>query len=115
MDSELEDIKKRRLEELKQSYERQSQKDNLEEAEAEKQLGAIEESVKARFTKEALERFGTLKLAHPEKAMQLIMAIAHAINQGKLTGMLGEDQMKEALKQLSVLSRNNRETKIVRK
>lgn len=104
MDSELEDLKKKRMADLKQA-----------EAETTQQLEAIEGVVKAHLTKEALQRYGTLKLAHPETATQLIMAVAHAIDAGRLRGMLGDEQLKEALQQLSRLTQKNKETRIIRK
>ncbi len=119
MDAELEGLKKKRMEQLKQAYAEQHQKQAAErqhaEAEMAQQLEAIEEAVKAHFTKEALQRYGTLKLAHPETATQLLLAVAQAIESGKLRGMLGDEQLKEALQQLSRLSQKGKETRIIRK
>ncbi len=119
MDSELEDLKKRRVEQLKQAYSEQlqSQSSDRQQAEAEmaQQIGALEGAVKAHLTKEALQRYGTLKLAHPETATQLLIAVAQAIEAGKLKGMLGDEQLKEVLQQLSRLTHKNKETKITRR
>lgn len=119
MDNELEELKRKKLEQLRQAYREQLQGQNLqrqqEEAEAAQQLEALEEIVKSRLSKEALQRYGTLKLAHPETAVQLIVAIAQAIETGRLTGMLSEEQLVGALRQLSRLSQKNRETRIIRK
>lgn len=119
MDSELEDLKKRRAEQLKQAYSEQLQSQSSErqqaEAEMAQQLEAIEGAVKAHLTKEALQRYGTLKLAHPETATQLLIAVAQAIEAGKLRGMLGDEQLKEVLQQLSRLTHKNKETKITRR
>ena len=79
-----------------------------------RQLDTLEEAVKAHLTKEALQRYGTLKLAHPETATQLIIAVAQAIEAGKLKGMLGDGQLKEALQQLSRLTHKDKETRIRR-
>lgn len=118
MDVELEGLKKKRMEQLKQAYAEQLQSRNAEkqhaEAEMAQQLEAIEEAVKAHFTKEALQRYGTLKLAHQETATQLVIAVAQAIESGKLTGMLGDEQLKEALQQLSRLQKG-KENRIIRK
>ena len=120
MDSELEELKRRRLGQLKQNYSEQLQRQMLEqqqtEAESAKQLEAVEAVVKAHLTKEALQRYGTLKLAHPETAIQLLVAIAQALETGRLRGMLNEEQMVNALQQLSRLSqKGKRETRIIRK
>ena len=45
------------------------------------QLGAV---VKAKFTKEALLRYGTIKAADPEKAVQLIGLLAQALQRGNI-------------------------------
>lgn len=119
MDSELDELKKKRIEQLKQAYAERLQDQSAErqqaEAELAQQLEAIEEAVKAHLTKEALQRYGTLKLAHPETATQLTIAVAQAIEGGKLKGMLGDKQLKEVLQQLSRLTHKGKETRIIRK
>ena len=120
MDSELEELKKRRMDQLKQNYSEQLQRQLVEqqqaESEATKQLEAVEDVVKAHLTREALQRYGTLKLAHPETATQLLIAIAQALETGRLRGMLSEEQMVKALQQLSRLSqKGKKEIRIIRK
>ncbi|MEK6854176.1 MAG: DNA-binding protein [Nanoarchaeota archaeon] len=120
MDNELEELKKRRLDQLRQTYSEQLQRQMLEqqqgEADAAKQLEAVEEVVKAHLTKEALQRYGTLKLAHPETATRLLIAIAQALETGKLRGMLSDGQLISALQQLSRLSQKGKsEIRIIRK
>ncbi|MBI2549913.1 hypothetical protein HYV83_01910 [Candidatus Woesearchaeota archaeon] len=116
MDTELEDLKKQRLEQIKQAYAGQYQRYATErqqaEAETAQQLEAIEEIVKAHLTKEALQRYGTLKLAHPETATQFIVAVAQAIEAGRLKSFLSEEQMVNALKQISKLSQQQQHGKI---
>lgn len=120
MDNELEELKKRKLDQLRQTYSDQLQKQVLEqqraEAEAARQLEAVEEAVKAHLTKEALQRYGTLKLAHPETATRLLIAIAQALETGRLRGMLSEEQLVNALQRLSQLSqKGKKEIRIIRK
>ena len=119
MEPELEELKRRRLEQLSHAYREQMQGQNQqrqhEEAEAARQIEALEEIVKARLSKEALQRYGTLKLAHPETAVQLAVAVAQAIESGRLSGVLSDEQLVAALRQLSRLSQKNRETSIIRK
>lgn len=113
---ELEELKKKRLEQLRQAYANQSQpSERQQETEAAQQFEVIEDAVKAHLTKEALQRYGAVKLAHKETAMQLVLGIAHAIQEGRLRGMLGEEQLVAVLKQLSQLSQSKRITKITRK
>lgn len=128
MDSELEELKKIRMNQLRQTYSEQLQnlfgekglsknEQQRAEAEAANQLEAVEEVVKAHLTKEALQRYGTLKLAHPETATRLLIAIAQAIETGRFRGLIGEEQLVSALKQLSKLSQQqqHRKIKVVRK
>ncbi len=119
MDSELDELKKKRIEQLKQAYAEKLQDQSVErqqtEAEMAPQLEAIEGAVKAHLTKEALQRYGTLKLAHPETATQLVMVVAQAIEAGKLRGMLGDEQLKEVLQQLSRLTGKGKEPRIIRR
>ena len=103
MDSELDELKKKRMNQLKQA-----------EAEMAQQIEEIEGAVKAHLTKEALQRYGTLKLAHPETATQLMIAVAQALESGRLKGMLTEEQIVSVLKQLSRLQ-GSKQTRIIRK
>lgn len=119
MDRELEELKRKRMEQLKQAYTDQAQRQVSErqqaEADAAQQLEAIEEVVKAHLTREALQRYGTLKLAHPETATHFIMAVAQAIEAGRLKSLLSEEQMVNALKQIAKLEQKDRATRITRK
>lgn len=141
MGSELEELKKRRIKQLEQAYAEQLQSQNAEtqlvqaqvehgttgpgrqqstwgqhaEAEMAQQLEAIEEAVKAHLTREALHRYGTLKLAHPETAARLVLAVAQAIETGRIIGVLSDEQMVSVLKQLSQLQPQRSGIKIVRK
>ena len=120
MDRELEDLKKQRMEQLKHAYANQQQRHVSErqqaEAETAQQLEAIEEIVKAHLTREALQRYGTLKLAHPETATHFAIAVAQAIQTGRLNGLLSEEQMVNALKQIAKLTQKDKSTtRITRK
>lgn len=118
MDDVVEELKRKRLEALKQNYshiQRQASERQQAEAEAGQQMEALEEAVKGHFSKEALQRYGTLKLAHPETAARIIVALAQLIESGRLKGMLSDEQLKELLQQLSRLLNTGKESKIVRK
>jgi len=58
--------------------------DELSQFELQQQFQQLEAVVKARFTKEALLRYGTIKAADQEKAVQLIGLLAQAIQQGNI-------------------------------
>ena len=93
----LEDIRKRKLEELMQS-----QQENLQEqAQMQQQIGQMENIVRQFLTKEALERYGNLKTAHHEKALQLLVVLLQAIQKGQIKGEIDDSMLKKILEQLT--------------
>src|SRR3989344_366664 len=93
----LEDIRKRKLEELMQS-----QQENLQEqAQMQQQIGQMESIVRQFLTKEALERYGNLKTAHHEKALQLLVVLLQAIQKGQIKGEIDDSMLKKILNQLT--------------
>ncbi|MFC1730898.1 DNA-binding protein [candidate division KSB1 bacterium] len=106
--SELEDIRKRRMEELQQNY---AQENTQQEAQIQEQINQIEAVVKQRFTKEALQRYSNIKAADPEKASQLLLIIAQFLQAGKINQI--DD---ETLKNIIIrVTPKKREMKITRK
>jgi len=97
---ELEEIKKRKLEELKNAQLGQMQQQVQEGEQLKQQLQQLEAIVKQAFTKEALERYGNLKAAFPDRAVQLLVILAQAIQSGQIT-KIDDDALKEILKKLS--------------
>ena len=91
-DNSLEELKRRRLEELQRAQQSQIN----ETAKLQQQIEQIESFVKQAFTKEALERYGNLKTAHPEKAVQILAILGQAIQQGKIE-KIDDTQLKEIL------------------
>ncbi|MBS3126310.1 hypothetical protein J4453_02610 [Candidatus Woesearchaeota archaeon] len=100
MDDDLEALKKRRLEELQRSQQDAFQQEMQERQQLEQQVQQLESMVKPIFTKEALSRYGTLKTAHPEKAIQLLVVLAQAIQQGQIK-QVNDVQLKALLKQMT--------------
>jgi|TARA_Y100000310_G_scaffold181354_1_gene181282 programmed cell death protein 5 len=94
---ELEEIKKRKLEELKKSQMEQIQQQAQEEEQMKQQIGQLEAIVKQALTKEALQRYGNLKAAFPDRAVQLLMILAQAIQSGQIT-KIDDNDLKEILK-----------------
>ncbi len=72
------------------------------------QMKQIEESAKKYLTREALLRFGTLRIAHPEKAMQVAFAISQMAQSG-LNRKVDDAMLKEILMHLQA---ERKETKI---
>jgi len=93
---ELDELKKNRLEELKRlrqaSYPHQIQ----EEMQIQQQISQLEDFVRQHFTKEALSRYGNLKTAHPERAVQLLVMLTQAI-QAKHIKTIDDKMLKEIL------------------
>lgn len=105
---ELEALKKKKLEELQQA---EAMQQSQEEAQLQQQIEQLEAVVKQLFTKEALSRYGNLKAAHPEKAIQVLVVLGQLIQQGKIH-KINDSQLKEILKQLTP---EKKEFKIKRK
>ena len=92
----LDELRKKRIEELMQS---QQQSD--EQAQMQRQIGQMESIVRQFFTKEALARYGTLKTAHQEKSLQLLVVLFQAIQKGQVQGKIDDSLLKKILEQLT--------------
>ncbi|GEM_PF-1911037 len=71
------------------------------ERKLQQEIAKLETIVKAKLSREALTRYGNVKAAHPELALNLILVLANLINQGRITEQISDAQLKEFLKQLS--------------
>ncbi len=101
--SELDEIRQRRMEEL--------QRQALQENEINSQLAQLESIVKTLLTKEALERYGNIKSAFPDKAVKLLLAIGQMVEKGNVK-IIDDQQMKQML---MLLDTKKREIRITRK
>ena len=104
---ELEDIRRRKLEEMQK---RQVQQQLQEEAQLRQQVDQLEQVIRQCLTKEALQRYGNLKTAHPEKAVQLLVILAQLIQNG--AERIDDEMLKKILVRLTP---EKREFKIKRK
>lgn len=95
---DLEEIRKRKLKELKERQQ-QSPEQN-EEQQLQQQFAQMESLVKNYLTKDALERYGNLKVGHSEKAMRVVMVLAQMIQSGQIQSKINDQQLKEILKRL---------------
>lgn len=75
------------------------------------QIATLEALAKQWMTAEALTRWGTLKSAHPEKALQIAALIAQRAQQGHLKQKLTDVELKSLL---AYLQAPKKETKIRR-
>ncbi len=92
---DIEEIKRRRIEEIQSAYSEQLK----QQAEIQQQVQALENFVKTKLTKKALERYGNLKTAHPEKAVQLLAILAQAI-QSQNIQQISDEQLKDLLERM---------------
>lgn len=106
MEENIDEVKRKKLEELKQRY--ALQQELMKQIEAERQLNLI---LRKLLTSEARERLKNVRLVNQElylKAVQQIMLMAQA---GRLTERVTDEQMKKLLMMLS----KRKETRIIRK
>ena len=97
---ELETIRKKKLEQLKSMQQGNNQNQMQEEAQAQQQIEQLETLVKQKLTRGALQRYGNVKAAHPEKAIQLLVVLAQAIQQGQID-QVDDDTLKQILIKLT--------------
>ncbi|MBW3015735.1 hypothetical protein KY330_04900 [Candidatus Woesearchaeota archaeon] len=89
--NELEDFRRKRLEEL--------QRQQQEVQQLQQQIEALENYVKQNMTSEALSRYGNLKSAHPEKAVQVLGLLGQMLQAGRLD-LINDDLLLSLLRQL---------------
>ncbi len=73
------------------------------EGEAEKlteQILSLERVAKTMMTREAISRYGNLKMAHTETAIKAIAMIAQAVQTGQVKEQLTDEQFKELLREI---------------
>ncbi|MFC1705038.1 DNA-binding protein [Nanoarchaeota archaeon] len=97
---ELEELKKKKIQELQQRQQQALQHQAQEEAQLQQQIEQLEGVVKQFFTKEALQRYGNLKAAHPEKAVQVLVGLGQLVQSGKINQKITDDQLKELLRKI---------------
>ena len=97
---EIDNIRKKKLEELRSQQVDSIQQQAQEEQHMQQQIQQLEAIVKQALTKEALERFGNLKAAYPERAIQLLLVLSQAIQSGQIQ-KIDDKTLKELLKKLT--------------
>ncbi len=95
--SEIDDIRMQRMAEM--------QAEAQEQLKLQQQVQQLEASVKQLLTKEAQERYGNLKAAHPDKAIQVLVVLAQMVQSGKAT-IIDDDTLKRILMQLTPKKRD---------
>ena len=93
---ELEEIRRRRLEEYKRAYEDARSEQNS----VQQQVGKLEAVARNVLTKDAFQRYSNIKLVDPEKAVNLLVIIAQAAQRG--VKHVDDEELKELLKKMNV-------------
>ena len=93
----LDELRKKKLEELMQAQQQKAQ----EQGQIQQQIEQMEGIVRQFLTKESLARYGTLKTAHQEKALQLLVVLFQAIQKGQIQGKVEDALLKKILEQLT--------------
>ena len=97
MTDELEEIRKRKLQELQANQQESAQ---TEQHQIQAQIEQLETLVKQYLTKDALSRYGNLKIAHTEKAIKVLTVLAQMIQQGRINQKIDDTNFKGILKTL---------------
>ncbi len=96
----LEEIKRRKLEDLQGSMNEQQEQSFNEQLELQQQIKTLEDISKKYLTKEAIERYCNLKSAHQETAIKVIAIIAQLAQAGQLNEKLDDEKFKTILQQI---------------
>jgi len=95
--SSLEEIKRKKLEQLMQAQQDTAQ----EQAQLQQQIQQMEAVVKQFMTSDAITRYGNLKAAHQEKAIQLLLLLFQAIQAGQIKQKLDDQTLKAFLEKIT--------------
>lgn len=83
-----------------------------EELKLQQQVLQLEAYVKQYLTGEAISRYGNIKSAHPEKAIQIITFIAQLAHNNQIKNKLSDQEFKQML---MYITQEKRTTRIIRK
>ena len=97
----LEEIKRKKFEELMRFQQEKLQQQASEQSQMQQQIEQMEDIIRQVLTKEALARYGNLKTAHHEKALQLLVILFQAIQKGQIQGKVDDSTLKKILEQLT--------------
>lgn len=102
----LDEIKKKKFEELMQLQQERLQHQAQEQTQIQQQIEQMENIVRQFLTKDALARYGNLKTAHQEKALQLLLILFQAIQKGQVQDKIDDLMLKKILEQLTSKKRD---------
>ena len=73
------------------------QEELQKQLEFQKQVQVLETTVKQHLAREAVTRYGNIKAAHPQKALQILTILAQLIQSGQIKEQMDDAQFKELL------------------
>lgn len=88
-----------------------SEKEQKELQEFQKQIELLEATAKKYLTKEAIQRYGNLKITHPEKAIRAMALIVQMVNSGQIRDQVDDATFKNILKQFDYEKKSFKITK----
>lgn len=94
-DRELEELRRKRMEQLMAQAQKTEDIETRKEIEAQRML-----ILRQILTPEARERLARLRLVRPEIAEALENQLIYLAQSGKIRGMISDDQLKEILKRI---------------
>lgn len=74
-----------------------NQEELQEQLKLQQQIAQLENVARNYLTKEAIQRYGNLKAAHPKKALSVILLISQLIQNGQLNGKIDDNALKDFL------------------
>ena len=104
--SSLEEIRKRKLQQMMAAQNENTQ----QQAQLQEQVAQLEAAVKQHMTKEAVLRYGSIKAAHPEKAVQSLVVLSQLLQSGRLE-KIDDATFKKILEQMAPKKREIKITK----
>ena len=104
--SSLEEIRKRKLQQMMAAQNENTQ----QQAQLQEQIAQLEMAVKQHMTKEAVLRYGSIKAAHPEKAVQSLVVLSQLLQSGRLE-KIDDVAFKKILEQMAPKKREIKITK----
>jgi len=109
-DSELERIRQEKL----RALHAQNSGEEDSETQLAQEIDALEAMVRPRLSKEAMQRYANIKIAHPELSLQVLIILARAIESGQAgNGIIDDEAMKSLLQKMNSMA--SKEFKITRK
>ncbi|MFH1590985.1 MAG: DNA-binding protein [archaeon] len=101
----IDEIRARKLQEIVEQQTQQNAAQAENDAQFAQEVANLEAQIKRMMTKDAVQRYGTLKTAHPEKAVKVLVIIGRMVEKGQLT-VIDDEALKALLRQMEAPRRD---------